>query len=600
MDRKGIMLHIQTQETENELLLDGGNLGVQRKLYYRELVARFGYHHAITWNLGEENEDNTTQQRKDFASYIHDLDPYDHPIVVHTLPGQWNQIYDPLLDLESFDGPSLQVGKPEDTHWLTLDWVNKSAAAGKKWYVCMDESGPWQLGATPDGPGNNHDTIRKEVLWANLMAGGGGVEWYFGYDYPNDHDLSSENFQNRENVWNITRYAVEFFQNYLPYIEMKSNDGLATNGSSYTFAKEGEVYAVYLKNGGTTNLNLAGASGTLNVQWYDPRNGGGLQNGSVTQVNGGGSVSLGQPPNNTNSDWVALVSTQPNTTFGDATSDGNISALDASLILQHSIEIIILPGSITPVIDVSGNGDISAFDASLVLQHVVELISCFPVDPACGSNKTSATTATELSVQRESIDDQQFWVHVSVNEQAGPAQSLSLTLNYNPEATALADLEAQLPDGWQVLQNETPGVMKLAIAGLPSTLSERVLSLRFDKLASGLPAAVSGSVSVDEAPETTFTLQDEITLPDAFVLDTNYPNPFNPETTIRYAIPEQQHVKLTVFDMTGRAVGTLVDQVQTQGAYSVRFDAANLPSGTYLYRIEAGAFVQTRKMTLVK
>ena len=85
MDRLGLMLHVVTQETENDQGLDKGDLGRQRKLYYRELIARFAHHPAVVWNLGEENT-NTPEQRKAFARYIHELDPYDHPVVCHTYP----------------------------------------------------------------------------------------------------------------------------------------------------------------------------------------------------------------------------------------------------------------------------------------------------------------------------------------------------------------------------------------------------------------------------------------------------------------------------------------------------------------------------------
>jgi hypothetical protein len=77
------MLHIVTQETENDQLLNGGALGNQRKIYYRELIARFGYHLAITWNLGEENT-NTDSQRKDYVDYFNSLLAYNNLIVVHT------------------------------------------------------------------------------------------------------------------------------------------------------------------------------------------------------------------------------------------------------------------------------------------------------------------------------------------------------------------------------------------------------------------------------------------------------------------------------------------------------------------------------------
>ena len=105
MGQSGLMMHVVTQETENDQLLDGGALGTQRKLYYREIVARFGHHPAVVWNLGEENT-NTDGERKAFSDYIKALDSNDHPVVVHTYPGQYDQIYSPLLGYPTFDGPS--------------------------------------------------------------------------------------------------------------------------------------------------------------------------------------------------------------------------------------------------------------------------------------------------------------------------------------------------------------------------------------------------------------------------------------------------------------------------------------------------------------
>ncbi len=92
----------------------------------------------------------------------------------------------------------------------------------------------------------------------------------------------------------------------------------------------------------------------------------------------------------------------------------------------------------------------------------------------------------------------------------------------------------------------------------------------------------------------------ETGLPDAFRLDQNYPNPFNPQTAIRYALPEEQHVKLTIFDVLGRAVELLVDQRQAAGTYEVTFQTIDLPSGVYAYRLETPSFTQTRTMLLSK
>ncbi|MBE2280016.1 MAG: T9SS type A sorting domain-containing protein [Ignavibacteriaceae bacterium] len=88
-----------------------------------------------------------------------------------------------------------------------------------------------------------------------------------------------------------------------------------------------------------------------------------------------------------------------------------------------------------------------------------------------------------------------------------------------------------------------------------------------------------------------------------FNLEQNYPNPFNPETKIRYSIPSNIsliHVKLILYTIQGNEVGILVDEVQNSGNYEVSFKADGIPSGVYFYKIQAGAFEQTKKMILLK
>jgi hypothetical protein len=143
------------------------------------------------------------------------------------------------------------------------------------------------------------------------MAGGAGVEYYFGYALP-DNDLVAENFRSRDTSWDYGRIAIEFFhaQN-IPFWEMTNVDELVGNekhdNSRYALAKANDVYLVYLPDGGTTNLNLSGASGVFTLSWFDPRNGGALKPGSVQTVNGGAGVSLGMPPSDATEDWLAIV-----------------------------------------------------------------------------------------------------------------------------------------------------------------------------------------------------------------------------------------------------------------------------------------------------
>ncbi|QMU29027.1 PKD domain-containing protein [Adhaeribacter radiodurans] len=305
MDKLGLMLHVVTQEQENDQLLDNGELGTQRKLYYRELIARFGHHLAINWNLGEESS-NTDAQRKAFSHYIRQLDPYKSPIDVHTHPTQRAAIYKPLLGDSTFEGPSLQVVNAADAHSETLYWVNKSAASGRKWIVNLDEIGPSTTGVKPDANDYAHDSPRKQALWGNLMAGGGGVEWYFGYRFLNS-DISAQDWRSRDHMWDLTRYALQFFNQYLPFWQMKSADNLTTATNDYCLALPGKIYAVYLPQGGSTTLDFGVNADNYLVQWYNPRTGGNLQNGTVQKITGSGLNSLGLPPQNDTQDWVCLI-----------------------------------------------------------------------------------------------------------------------------------------------------------------------------------------------------------------------------------------------------------------------------------------------------
>jgi hypothetical protein len=93
---------------------------------------------------------------------------------------------------------------------------------------------------------------------------------------------------------------------------------------------------------------------------------------------------------------------------------------------------------------------------------------------------------------------------------------------------------------------------------------------------------------------------DQGELPKVFALDQNYPNPFNPSTSISYELPSRSFVSLKMFDVLGREVATLVNEEKPAGTYSVTWDARNVASGMYFYRLQAGSFTDTKKLILMK
>jgi hypothetical protein len=305
--RNGMYLHFKTQETENELLLDSGNLGNQRKLYYRELIARFGHHPALNWNLGEEINDASTSQKVAWAQYFHDTDPYHHLVVIHN----GDSHYELMGSASKLTGFSRQMNASDftDTFADIKNYVDRSDDAGKPWVVAADEPGDAQYSLRPDSnPGSSHTNARRDALWASIMAGGAGVEFYFGYALEHS-DLTCNDFRSRDSFWPYCRHALALFEaNPIPFQDMSNANSLVSssgNNGNRCLAKPGASYIVQLRSGGSHTLNLSGQSGSYRVRWFDPRNGGSLVSGSL--LSGGGTRSLGSPPNSTSSDWIALV-----------------------------------------------------------------------------------------------------------------------------------------------------------------------------------------------------------------------------------------------------------------------------------------------------
>lgn len=334
--RQGMYLHFKMQETENDdhrkgkeagrvpESLDGGNLGWQRKLYCRELIARFSHQLALNWNLGEENTQSTEQQIA-MIDYLADLDPYDHLIVVHTFPDQQDKVYRPLLgDASKLTGVSLQNSGIDTTHAQAVKWVKLSSEAGKPWVVAFDESGSAAHGQCPDLGYQGFDgrdrtgkmiytehEVRQQTLWGTLMAGGAGCEYYFGYQFV-ENDLLCEDWRSRDKSWDYGRIAIECFHRFdIPFWQMTNRDELVGNpdhgNASYCFAKPGEVYLVYLSAGASAKLDLSETDGEFLVRWYNPRTGGELQAGTVASVSAGGPVEIGSAPEESEQDWLAVL-----------------------------------------------------------------------------------------------------------------------------------------------------------------------------------------------------------------------------------------------------------------------------------------------------
>ncbi|MEO0650154.1 MAG: DUF5060 domain-containing protein [Planctomycetota bacterium] len=304
---KGIQIQFVLAETEveNEQWLDDGGFGVERKLLYRELVARFGHHLAIKWNLAEEN-DYPVAQLEEQAAWLAAIDPWQHGIAAHNKPTDLYSLNNALLGSPSFTHTSVQY-EPHLAGTLVELWRDSSATAGQPWVVDMDENNPAQTGAQPD----NADELRTQALY-DIYFSGGQLEWYLGgMPLPIGGDLDLEDFRTREELWLQTAAARGLLDD-LPVHRMQPRDGRvlfesSAFGGAEVFEETGRAYAIYLPSAESeaTILDLSGQTGPFTKAWFDPRLGQWV--GPQTTLEGGGWISIGSPPYAPDQDWVLVV-----------------------------------------------------------------------------------------------------------------------------------------------------------------------------------------------------------------------------------------------------------------------------------------------------
>jgi hypothetical protein len=300
-NKKGIMLHMFFNEAEakNKKELDNATLGTTRKLFYREMIARFAHLNAVQWNVSEEfNLDLILPGNivKQFAAYIDGVDAYKHGIAVHDSPGNpvnsWNN--NNLWGFPSLTSASLQ-------HKGTCETSNPSSGGGlggNGLYMEQFRSNSQSAGVPVVIGADEYRTTctanlneqRQQILWPTYLSGGAGVAWY-----SQQFDQSLEDFNMFKQLYNNGGDA-RVFMSALPLQSMAPNDNLVTNiNNAQVMAQIGQVYAGYLPSGGNPTLNLNGASpsDTFQVTWFNPVNGT-WQQGNTVQ--GGGNKSLGNAP----------------------------------------------------------------------------------------------------------------------------------------------------------------------------------------------------------------------------------------------------------------------------------------------------------------
>ena len=305
---RGILVHFVLAETEtgNENWLDDGAMGIERKLFFRELSARFGYLNGLKWNLSEENDYSVAVLRQ-MAAYLDAVDPYDHITAVHTHPDDvaiYQQLYgDPL-----FDAASVQY-LPQSVEGMTHLVRQESRQADRKWIIDMDENGMWDVGLS----GSNATEMRQQVLY-DVLFSNGGVEWYCGYHpLPLGGDVRLEDFRTREEMWRYSRIAREFLEDHFDLDESVPGDHLVQMGPSEfggaeTLLQRDRRMAIFLPHAQSApTVDLRNHEGLYSVRWISPRTGQVVAQGpSVAQTDGTTAVLQVVAPF-PDRDWIVLL-----------------------------------------------------------------------------------------------------------------------------------------------------------------------------------------------------------------------------------------------------------------------------------------------------
>jgi parallel beta-helix repeat protein len=297
--------------------------------------------------------------------------------------------------------------------------------------------------------------------------------------------------------------------------------------------------------------------------------------------------------------------------LGDVSENGSISAFDASLILQYLVDLITLEPTQLAAADVSGDGSVSALDASIILQYVVGIISGFP-----GAGKLPEFNPEEL-FELETILTDQFYEVLIRSTGMIPLMGGEIRVSFPDEFVESVEyVSTPGTSDWSVLTNSDSGSARLAMASIsPFSDEGEFIHIRFHIGENGIPDI--GAFKIEELVFNEIDLTDSAgsqheeqtashALPDAFSLNQNYPNPFNPTTNIVYNLPVSGEVTVRIFNSIGQEVAILVNrQVQQAGSYNLEWNALNVSSGVYFYRIDVrGAngqvFNDVRRMTLIK
>jgi len=285
---------------------------------------------------------------------------------------------------------------------------------------------------------------------------------------------------------------------------------------------------------------------------------------------------------------------------GDANTNNVVDVNDAIKILEHVV------GKGTPLTaeqmlyadanTATGDGMVGALDASYVLKYIAA------GNTWVGVSKVVAT-AGSVEFSRMSSENGVLSLPFAISGTKG-VTSIYAEADLNNANIEVGKINLRLPEGWLSATTTENGKVRIAAAGTTAINDGIFATVEVTLKDKEAAVSILGNAKLNDELSSSLTAKVR-EIPTEFALSQNYPNPFNPTTSIKFSVAQDAKVNLVVYDMLGQRVRTLVDGVQEAGFYTVRWDGSNdfgskVASGIYIYRLQAGSFVSTMKMNLMK
>jgi phosphodiesterase/alkaline phosphatase D-like protein len=276
---------------------------------------------------------------------------------------------------------------------------------------------------------------------------------------------------------------------------------------------------------------------------------------------------------------------------GDVNKDGIVTAFDASLVLQNTVGLISLDDDQKKAADVNMDNIIDATDASRILYFCIyqtwTLSKSLPVSGEISFGKIFHTTDREIILPLNSVD-------------LSGANSITIKFDFDDQTVDSIKYESLMQNDWILASNKNAGNFMIAMAGLSELKNGPLGLLKIKNRKNNFLNILSMTVSVNGNAIKLNEIDFKNEIPKNYSLEQNYPNPFNPTTTIGFTIPQSGRYSISVYNVLGQLIRVLVDDEFHSGFYKVTFNAENLASGLYFYKLKGNNVNIARKMLLMK